>query len=222
MSFSQLTPGNPWKQDAFEAVEEIPEDDDEVTFDDDISENDNPNVDEDGNLLATEEMVSDIDDDLAIDDEEHHEALLGCREARDFLKEARVARGLYLVVVPIHSDKPTSRGKGDSSSVKNLSGKTGRGKGGRVLKSSGRSLDSRGRGSGARDGTSNSQVCFECGSTDQLSEMDDVSSNPKKRNLGAHANGAWTCNIPGNSRVEKCSNHLDESVCLNSLCGTGR
>ena len=92
MSFSQLTPGNPWKQDAFEAVEEIPEDDDDVTFDDDTTENENPNVDEDGNLLATEEMVSDIDDDLAIDDEEHHEALLGCREARDFLKEARTEK----------------------------------------------------------------------------------------------------------------------------------
>ena len=61
--------GNPRKQHAFEAVEEIPEDDDEVTFDDDLSANDNPYVDEDGNLLATEEIVSDIENDLAIDDE---------------------------------------------------------------------------------------------------------------------------------------------------------
>ena len=95
----------------------------------------------------------------------------GYGEARDLLKKARVARGFYLVVVPFRSDKPTGRGKGDSSSVKNLSGKTGRGKGGRALKSFGRSLDSRGRGkkgkgrlrSGARDGTSSSQVCFKCG-----------------------------------------------------------
>ena len=34
--------GNPRKQHAFEAVEEIPEDDDDATFDDDLSENDNP------------------------------------------------------------------------------------------------------------------------------------------------------------------------------------
>ena len=46
-------------------------------------------------------------------------------------------------------------------------------------------------------------------STDQWARdrptMDDGSSNPKKRNLGAHAYGAWTCNIPEHSRVEKCS-----------------
>ena len=71
--------------------------------------------------------MSDIDDDLALDDEEYHEALLGFREARDLMKEARVARGFYPVVVPIRSDKPTGRGKGDSSSVKNVSGKTWQG-----------------------------------------------------------------------------------------------
>ena len=73
--------------------------------------------------------MSDIDDDLALDDEEYHEALLGYSEARDLMKEARVARGFCPVVVPIRSDKPTGRAKGDSSSVKNVSGKTGRGKG---------------------------------------------------------------------------------------------
>ena len=53
------------------------------------------------------------------------------------MKEAHVARGFYPVVVPILSDKPTGRGKGDSSSVKNVCGKTGRGKGGRGSKGSG-------------------------------------------------------------------------------------
>ena len=62
--------------------------------------------------------MSDIDDDLALGDEEYHEALLGYREARDLMKEARVAGGFFPVVVPIRSDKPTGRGKGDSSSVK--------------------------------------------------------------------------------------------------------
>ena len=33
------------------------------------------------------------------------------------MKEAGVARGFYPVVVTIRSDKPTGRGKGDSSSV---------------------------------------------------------------------------------------------------------
>ena len=51
--------------------------------------------------------MSDIDDDLAIDDEEYHEALLGYGEARDLLKEVRVARGFYPAVVPIRSDTPT-------------------------------------------------------------------------------------------------------------------
>ena len=38
-----------------------------------------------------------------------HEALLGYREARDLMKEARVARGFHPVVVPIRSDKFTFR-----------------------------------------------------------------------------------------------------------------
>ena len=73
--------------------------------------------------------MSVIDDVLALDDEEYHEALFGCREARDLMKEDRVARGFYLVVVPVRSDKPTGSGKGDSPSVKKVNGKTGRGKG---------------------------------------------------------------------------------------------
>ena len=123
----------PRKQHAFEAIEEVPEDDDETHLNDDYSEDDDPYVDEDGNFLATEDVVSDIEDDLAIDDEEYHETPLGYREARDLMKEARVARGLYPVAVPFLLDKPTGRGNGDSSGGKNvLSGKTGRSKGKRV------------------------------------------------------------------------------------------
>ena len=109
------------------------------------AKNDDPYIDEDGNFLANEQIVSDIDDDMALGDEEYHEALLGYREARDLMKEARVARGFYPVVVPIRSDKHTGRGKGGSSSVKNVSGKAGRGKGGRGSKGSGRPSDSCGR-----------------------------------------------------------------------------
>ena len=69
--------GNPRKQHAFKAVEEVPEDDDDTYLDEDFSENDDPYIDEDGNFLANEQIVSDIDDDLALDDEEYHEALLG-------------------------------------------------------------------------------------------------------------------------------------------------
>ena len=79
--------GNPRKQHASEAIEEIPEDDDETHLNDDYSEDDDPYVDEDGTLLATEDVVSDVNDDLAIDDEEYHEALLGYREARDLMKK---------------------------------------------------------------------------------------------------------------------------------------
>ena len=188
MSSSQLIApfgkdsGNPRKQHAFEVVEEIPEDDDDTYLDEDFSENDGPYIDEDGNFLANEQIVSDIDDDLALDDEEYHEALLGYREARDLMKEARVARGFYPVVVPIRSDHPTS-----------------------VSRGRGRKGKSRGR-SGARDGPSSSQACFKCGSNDHWArdcpKMDDGSSNPKKRNLGAYAYGTWTCNNPDNSRDE--------------------
>ena len=183
---------------------------------------------EDGNFLANEQIVSDIDDDLAPDDDEYHGALLGYREARDLMKEARVARGFYPVVVPTRSDKPTSRGKGDPSSVKNVSGKTGRDKGGRGSKGSGRPSDSRGAGrngkgrgrSGARDVSSSSQVCFKFGSNDQWAldcpKMDDGSSNPMKRNLGAHACGAWTCKNPDNSSDEKCSS---DPFQVDPLCG---
>ena len=87
--------GHPRKQHAFEAVEEVPEDVDDTYLDEDLSENDDPYIDEDGNFLANEQIVSDTDDDLALDDEEYHEALIGYREARDIMKEARVARGLY-------------------------------------------------------------------------------------------------------------------------------
>ena len=101
--------GNHRKQDAFEAVEEVPEDDDDSCLDEDLSENDDPYIDEDGNFLANEQIVSDIDDDLALDDKEYHDALLGYREARDLMKEARVARGFYPVVVPIRSDRQRKR-----------------------------------------------------------------------------------------------------------------
>ena len=90
----------------------IPEGDDDTCLDDDFSSNDDPYLDEDGNFLATDDVVSDVDD------EEYHEALLGCREARELMKEAGVARGFYPVVVPIRTDKPTGRGKGDSSKIK--------------------------------------------------------------------------------------------------------
>ena len=202
MSSSQLIApfgkdsGNHRKQHAFEVVEEIPEDDDDTYLDEDFSENDGPYIDEDANFLANEQIVSDIEDDLALDDEEYYEALLGYREARDLMKEARVARGFYPVVVLIRSHHPTS-----------------------VSRGRGRKGKSRGR-SGARDGPSSSQACFKCGSNDHWArdcpKMDDGSSNPKKRNLGAYANGAWTCNNPDNSRDEKCSS---DSFQVDPLCG---
>ena len=112
-----------------------------------------------------------------------------------------------------------------------MSGKTGRGKGGRGSKGSARPCDSRDRGgnckgrgrSRARDGPSSSQVCFKCGSNDHRArdcpKMDVGSSNPKKRNLGAYAHGAWTCSNPDNSRDEKCSS---DSFQVDPLCDAAK
>ena len=54
--------------------EEVPVDEEDTYLDEDLSENDDPYIDEDGNFLANEQIVSDIYDDLALDDEEHHES----------------------------------------------------------------------------------------------------------------------------------------------------
>ena len=53
--------------------------------------------------------MADFDGDLALDDEEYHEAFLGYCEVRDLMKEARVARGFYPVGVSIRSEEPTGR-----------------------------------------------------------------------------------------------------------------
>ena len=68
--------GNSLRQHAFEAIEEAPEEDDGSHMIEDDNEGDDPCVDEEGNFLANEDVASDVDDDLAIDDEDYHEALL--------------------------------------------------------------------------------------------------------------------------------------------------
>ena len=98
--------GNPRKQHAFEAVEEIPEDEDDTYLDEDFSENDDPYIDEDGNFIANEQIVSDNDDDLALDDEEYHEALFGYREARDLMKEAVLLVDSILLLSPFVQTSP--------------------------------------------------------------------------------------------------------------------
>ena len=57
-------------------------------------------------------------------------------------------------------------------------------------------------------------------------KMDDGSFNQKKRNLGAYANGSWTCSNTDNSRDEECmhfscdaSNPVDDSICVDLLSG---
>ena len=52
-----------------------------------------------------------------------------------------------------------------------------------------------------------------------VQKLDDGSSNKKKRNIGAYANGSWICSIPNGSCVENCSKHHDDSTCLDFLCG---
>ena len=84
------------------------------------SDDDVPYVDEDGNFLAKEDDVSDVDDDFAIGDEGYNEALLGHREVPDLMNEARVARRFCPVVVPNRSDKHAGRGKGESSGLPTL------------------------------------------------------------------------------------------------------
>ena len=102
---------NSKRQHAFEAIEEAPEEDGGTHMIEDDNEGDYPYVDEEGNFLANEDVVSDVDDDLAIDDEDYHEALLVYRDARDLMSEALVARGFNPLVVPFRSDEPTGRGR---------------------------------------------------------------------------------------------------------------
>ena len=116
MPFSQLITlmvktGDSRTQHACEAIEEVPEDDDETHLNDDYIDDDDPYVDEDVHFLANVDVVCDVDDEVAFDDEEYREALLGYREARDLMKEARLAREFSHVAVPIRSDKPTGRGE---------------------------------------------------------------------------------------------------------------
>ena len=82
--------------------------------------------------------MSDTDDDLALDDEEYHEALLGYREARDLTKRPVLQVHSILLLSPFVQKRLLAEEKVVSSSVKNVSGQTGRGKGGRGSKSSGR------------------------------------------------------------------------------------
>ena len=121
--------GNPRKQHAFDAIEEVPEDDDDTPISMRTSAKTmiRTPMKTETPFRAGESCLT-LTMTWPLMMKEYHEALLGYREARDLMKEARVVRGFYPVVVPIRSDKPTGRGKGDSSSVKNASGKTGRGK----------------------------------------------------------------------------------------------
>ena len=132
--------GNLRKQHASEAVGEVPEDDDDTFLDEDFSENDDPYIDKDGNFLANGQIVSDIDDDLALDDEEYHDALLGYREALVLLVD------FILLLSPFGQTSLLAEEKVIPQASKIMCGKTGRGNGGRGSKGSGRLSDSRGRG----------------------------------------------------------------------------
>ena len=50
-------------------------------------------------------------------------------------------------------------------------------------------------------------------------KMNGGSSNPKKRNLGAYAYGLWTCSTLDKLHDEKGLTQLDDSMCLEFLCG---
>ena len=68
--------------------------------DDYSDDDDDPYVDADGDFLSTEDVMSDVGDD--IDDEEYHEALLGHREARNFRRKAEDVQDQLVTVHRVH------------------------------------------------------------------------------------------------------------------------
>ena len=146
--------------------------------------------------------MSDVDDDLATDDEENHEARLGYREARDLVKEARVARGFRPVVILV-----AARVEEDG---KRLSWPHQEGERQRTLRIS------------SRWPIEFANLFSSVGSPDQWAResptMDDGSSSPKMRNLGAYACGAWTWTIPDSSPVLRSVQIIWTTRCVWTSC----
>ena len=64
-------------------------------------------VSNDGYFHATQEVIDEVDEQLAADDQEYANAVMTFTEARSALAKARIARGFYPVVVPADSARPS-------------------------------------------------------------------------------------------------------------------
>ena len=175
--------GGARRPQAFELASAEAEEEEDANHLDEDDDTDEPHLDDEGDFLATEDVVSDVDDDIALDDEDYHSAPRGEKLA----EESSCCTWLLSRCCPIRPDKPKGKRKGESPN------KIGRGNTGRALKGAGRSSDSRGRGTtgrgksrsgSGRDAPSSSPIGFKCGATDHWARdcprMDDGSSHPKK------------------------------------------
>ena len=99
---------------------------------------------------ATQDVVSDVDDDIALDDEDYHSALLGYHPKMLVLRVAFASC----------PDKPKGKGRGDyPNKIRRVKGPKGAGR-----SSDTRNRGKKGRGEGrpgaGHDVPSSSQVCF--------------------------------------------------------------
>ena len=104
--------GSARRPQAFEAVLEEAEEEEDANHLNEDDESAELYVDDKENFLTTEDVVPDVDDDTALDDEDYHSALFGYREVRDLPNEARVARGFCPFVVPIRPGQAHGQGEG--------------------------------------------------------------------------------------------------------------
>ena len=100
----------------------VTQDEEELEDESELDENDCwAELDDDGHdeaIYGYESRIDEIDDRNTTQDDEYNQALIAFREARDVIRNARVARGFFPVVVPAHM-MATRKGKGKGKGKRN-------------------------------------------------------------------------------------------------------
>ena len=86
-------------------------------------------VDEDGCVYATEDVIDEMDQQVSAEDEEYAAAVMSFVHARNALRNARIARGFYPIVVPANDGPPPRYGRGKGNGKGNGNPPKGKGRG---------------------------------------------------------------------------------------------